>query len=101
MDKIKVNNENCYESIEVILREDIYPIAHKNKVDELMESGAFNDREIARCWVNTTPIELELYYEKHSGLFAVEADAIENSSESLCSPYTKAEFDADFDENEN
>lgn len=97
MDKIKVNDENCYESIKVILREDIYPIAHKNKVDELVESGAFNNREEAREWVNTTPIELELYYEKHSGLFAVEAEAIDSCSESLCSPYTKAEFDADFD----
>ena len=97
MDKIKVNDENCYESIKVILREDIYPIAHKNKVDELVESGAFNNREEAREWVNTTPIELELYCEKHSGLFAVEAEAIDSCSESLCSPYTKAEFDADFD----
>jgi hypothetical protein len=98
MDKIKVNNADCYESFTVILHEDIFPIAHKNKVDELVESGAFNSREEARQWVNTTPIELELYYEKHSGLFAVEAEAIESCSESLCSPYTKAEFDADFGE---
>jgi hypothetical protein len=98
MDKIKVNNADCYESFTVILHEDIFPIAHKNKVDELVESGAFDSREEARQWVNTTPIELELYYEKHSGLFAVEAEAIESCSESLCSPYTKAEFDADFGE---
>jgi hypothetical protein len=98
MDKIKVNNADCYESFTVILHEDIFPIAHKNKVDELVESGAFDSREEARQWVNTTPIELELYYEKHSGLFAVESEAIDSCSESLCSPYTKAEFDADFGE---
>ena len=98
MDKIKVNNADCYESFTVILHEDIFPIAHKNKVDELVESGAFDNREEARQWVNTTPIELELYYEKHSGLFAVESEAIDSCSESLCSPYTKAEFDADFGE---
>jgi hypothetical protein len=96
MEKIKVNNEDCYESILVILNENKYPIAHKNKVDELMEQGAFNSVEEAKEWVNNTPIELELYYEKHSGLFAVEAEAIDSGSESLCSPYTKAEFDSDF-----
>ena len=67
MEKIKVNNEDCYESILVILDERKYPIAHKNKVDELVESGAFNSVEEAKEWVNNTPIELELYYEKHSG----------------------------------
>jgi hypothetical protein len=96
MEKIKVNNEDCYESILVILDENKYPIAHKNKVDELVESGAFNSVEEAKEWVNNTPIELELYYEKHSGLFAVEAEAIDSASESLCSPYTRALFDSDF-----
>lgn len=96
MEKIKVNSPEQYESFMIILKENKYPIAHQNKVDELMEQGAFNSVEEAKEWVNTTPIELELYYEKHSGLFAVEAEAIESASESLCSPYTKAEFDSDF-----
>ena len=93
VDRIKVNNEDCYESIMITLHEDKYPIAHKNKVDELMEQGAFDDREEARKWVNSTPIELEIYYEKDAGLFAVEAEAISSCSESLCSPYTKALFE--------
>ena len=59
--KIKVNDSHEYEYINVILDEHKFPIAHKNKVDELMEQGAFTDREEARQWVNTTPIELELY----------------------------------------
>jgi hypothetical protein len=96
MEKIKVNNEDCIESIWITLDERKYPIAHKNKVDELMERGAFNSVEEAKEWVNNTPIELELYYEKDAGLFAVEAEAIDSASESLCSPYTRALFDSDF-----
>ena len=92
MEKIKVNDLNVYESINIILDEHKFPIAHKNKVDELMEQGAFESREEARQWVNSTPIELELYYEKHSGLFGVEAEAVESAHETLCSPYTKTEF---------
>lgn len=95
MEKIKVNDVDCYESIMVILDENKYPIAHKNKVDELMELGAFETLTEAKEWVNTTPIELELYYEKDAGLFAVESEAIDCYSECLCSPYTKALFDAD------
>lgn len=91
--KIMVNNEDNYESIMVVLKEDKYPIAHRNKVEELMEQGAFENIEDAKHWVNTTPIELELYYEKDAGLFAVESEAVQNCSESLCSPYTKAVFD--------
>lgn len=93
MEKIKVNSPDQYESILVILDEKKYPIAHQMKLEELMEGGAFDSVEEAKEWINTTPIELELYYEKHSGLFAVEADAIENASESLCSPYTGVEFE--------
>lgn len=92
MDKIKVNKEDVYESIMIILHEDKYPIAHKAKLEELMEQGDFDSVEEAKEWINTTPIELELYYEKHSGLFGVEAEAVESAHETLCSPYTKAEF---------
>lgn len=93
VEKIKVNAPEQYESFMIVLDENKYPIAHKNKVDELMEQGCFDDREEARKWVNKTPIELEIYYEKDAGLFAVEAEAIESCSESLCSPYTKALFE--------
>lgn len=93
MEKIKVNSPEQYESIMIILNENKYPIAHQMKLEELMEQGAFRSEAEAKEWINTTPIELELYYEKHSGLFGVEAEAVENASESLCSPYTKAEFE--------
>ena len=93
MEKIKVNPAEQYESFMIILDEKKYPIAHQMKLEELMEQGAFDSVEEAKEWINTTPIELELYYEKHSGLFAVEADAVECISHTLCSPYTKAEFE--------
>jgi hypothetical protein len=93
MEKIKVNPADQYDSIKVILDENIYPIAHQMKLEELMEQGAFESVEAAKEWINTTPIELELYYEKDAGLFAVEAEAVESISHTLCSPYTKAEFE--------
>lgn len=85
---VKINRGEDYESIEVILTEERFPIAHKLKVEELMEQGAFDTIEQAKEWVNTTPIELELYYDKHSGLFGVESDAVESCGETLCSPYS-------------
>ena len=92
MEKIKVNAPEQYESFMIILDENKYPIAHQMKLEELMEQGAFESVEAAKEWINTTPIELELYYEKHSGLFAVEAEAVEAIPHSLCSPYSGAEF---------
>jgi hypothetical protein len=93
MEKIKVNSPEQYESFMIILNENKYPIAHQKKLEELMEQGAFESVEAAKEWINTTPIELELYYEKNSGLFAVEAEAVESISHTLCSPYTQAEFE--------
>ena len=93
MEKIKVNSPEQYESIMIILNENKYPIAHQKKLEELMEQGAFRSEAEAKEWINTNPIELELYYEKHSGLFGVETEAVEEKSHTLCSPYTKAEFE--------
>ena len=93
MEKIKVNAPEQYESFMIILNENKYPIAHQKKLEELMEQGAFRSEVEAKEWINTTPIELELYYEKNAGLFAVEAEAVEDIPHTLCSPYTKAEFE--------
>lgn len=90
---MKLNPVGSEEVLSVSLSRAHTPIAFKNKVDELMEQGAFNTREEAERWVETTPIVLEIYYEKHSGLFAVEADALEGSAESICSPYSKSCFE--------
>lgn len=48
---VKLNNADNYEPIQILLDEHKYPIAFKNKVDELMEQGAFNSREEAENWV--------------------------------------------------
>lgn len=90
---MKTNPTNQIECIWVKLTPEVYPVAFQNKVDELMEQGAFETREEAEKWVKSTPICLEIYYEKHHGLFAVESEALEASAEAICSPYTKEEFE--------
>lgn len=82
------------EVIEVILNRYKNPISFKNKVDELMEEGAFDTREEAEKWVENTPITLELMYEKHCGLFAVESEAIDAG---VYSPYSQEEIVVDND----
>lgn len=80
------------ETIEVRLTKDKTPISFKNKVDELMEQGAFDTREEAEKWVEETPIVLEMMYEKHSGLFAVESESIESG---VFSPYTREDIEVE------
>jgi len=87
---IKLNKPEEAETIEVLLTPEKSPLAYKEKVDELMEQQAFNSREEAEQWVRTTPIVIELYYEKHSGLFAVESEALESGG--IKSPYTGEEI---------
>lgn len=88
---MEANNSSKYESIEITLSEEKYPIAFANKVKELMQMGGM-DEETAKCYVRTTPIELELYYEIGHGLFGLESEAIEANCTELCSPYTKEYF---------
>lgn len=87
---IKAYPINETETIEIRLDRDKTPISFKNKVDELMEQGAFDTREEAEKWVEETPIVLEMMYEKHSGLFAVESESIESG---VFSPYTREEIE--------
>ena len=94
---IKANRAENYESIEVTLTREKTPIAFQSKLDELMEQGAFDNEADAIKWIESTPIELELYYEKDSGLFAVEADAVDSQAD-LVSPYTGAEFEYENEE---
>lgn len=87
---IKAYPINETETIEVRLDKNKTPISFKHKVDELMEQGAFDTREDAEKWVEETPIVLEMIYEKHSGLFAVESESIESG---VFSPYTREEIE--------
>lgn len=89
---MKAYPTNQIESFEIILNRYSHPTSFKNKVDELMEQGAFETREEAEKWVETTPICLEMMYEKHSGLFAVESEAVESG---CYSPYTKEDIETE------
>lgn len=83
---MKLNNSDTYEPILVTLSPDTYPIAFSAMVDELMEQKQFKTRAEAEAHVSSTPIELELYFEKGTGLFAVESSAVESGT--IFSPYT-------------
>ena len=85
MKPIKMNNADDYESINITLSKENTPIAYQNKLDELMDIKAFDTKEEAEDWINTHPIELELYYENGQGLFAVESEAVERTT--IHSPY--------------
>lgn len=69
--------------INITITKETYPQLFKLKLDELMEQGAFNTKEEAEKWIETTPIALHLVYQKHSGLFAVEDEAVDFTT----SPY--------------
>ena len=93
---IRANPVGQEETIDIHLSPGVYPIAYKNRIDELMEEEAFDNEEDAEAHVRTNPITLELYYEKGIGLFAVETDAVE--AEAACSPYTRRPIICDEDD---
>lgn len=84
------------ESIEIILSPTTYPVAYKNRLEELIEQGEFDTREEAEEYIKTNPIVLELFYEKHFGLFAIDTFAVE--SEDSFSPYSRKRIVCDDDE---
>lgn len=84
MAKLRLNSVEDYEHLcNVRLAKEKYPIAYENKVQELVEQGL--PRIDAEKCVNDMVIELELYYHKEYGLFAVESDAVESGT--IYSPY--------------
>ena len=90
---MKLNPTDRIETVDILLTEEEYPIAFRNKLEELMEQKAFGSEDEARKWLSSTPITLELYYEKDSGLFAVESDALEGCPEAIHSPYSGERFE--------
>ena len=88
MARIQANSADNYESINVVLTKDRYPIAYRAKMEELVEQRCYETIEDAEKDNPRIEIDLELYYDKHSGLFGVEAEAIEASAEAICSPYS-------------
>lgn len=92
---VKLNNSDSFETPQIFvsngqvyfkLDKENTPIAYQNKIDELIEQGAFNTKEEAEQWLEDLFFEMEIYYEKGYGLFAVECDAV--SSGTIYSPYS-------------
>lgn len=93
---VKLNSaENC-ESIIIIVDKEQYPIAYRNKIEELVEQGCYPTIQDAEKDNPFFEMECELYYDKHSGLFAVESGAVESGT--IYSPYS-GEICEEFDLN--
>lgn len=88
MARIKANSAEDYESTIIRLSRDRYPIAYQAKLEELVEQNCYGSIEEAESDNPYFDIEVEMYYDKHHGLFAVETEAIESDAESIRSPYT-------------
>lgn len=93
---MKANKVGQEETIGVLLTRRTFPIAFQNKLDELMSQGAFDNEEDATKWIESTPIVLEIMYEKDNGLFAVESEAIE--CDTLISPYSGEIIECDIED---
>ena len=93
---MKANKVGEEETISVLLTRRTFPIAFQNKLNELMEQGAFDNEEEATKWIEHTPIVLEIMYEKDNGLFAVESEAIE--CDTLVSPYSGERIECDYED---
>lgn len=93
---MKANKVGQEETIGVLLTRKTFPIAFQNKLNELMEQGAFDNEEDATKWIESTPIVLEIMYEKDNGLFAVESEAIE--CDTLISPYSGERIECDIED---
>ena len=89
----KLNNVNDYEPLcSVKLTKEKFPKAYAAKVEELIEEGMCETKEEAESMIKDMEIELELYYEKGHGLFAVESEAVDSGT--IFSPYSGEEGEA-------
>ena len=86
---LKKNNSNNYDNFFISLDETKYPIAFKAKLDELVKCGMTETS--ARKLISESPIEMEIYYSPDQGLFAVEAEAVDNSL--IFNPYDGEEME--------
>lgn len=82
---VKLNGAENYEPIHITITESEQPIAYNQKIDELVEQGAYPNREEAKKKNQVFHFDMEMYYQKHSGLFIVEEGAVESGT--VYSPY--------------
>ena len=83
---VKLNNAEQCEGIFIIIDKEQYPIAYRNKIEELVEQEYYDTIEDAERDNPTFEMDCEIYYDKHSGLFAVEQGAVESGT--IYSPYS-------------
>lgn len=93
---VKLNSAENYEGITIIIDKEQYPIAYRNKIEELVEQKCYDTIEDAERDNPTFEMDCEIYYDKHSGLFAVECGAVESGT--IYSPYS-GELCEDYMEN--
>jgi hypothetical protein len=83
---LKLNSAEECERLVIIVDKEQYPIAYRNKIEELVEQKCYDTIEDAEKDNPTFEMDCEIYYDKHSGLFAVECGAVESSC--IYSPYS-------------
>ena len=84
---VKLNNSDEYESLGTIkLTKEKFTKAFDAKVEEILEEKVCSTQEEAEAIDRDMEFELEIYYEKGTGLFAVESEAVESGT--IYSPYT-------------
>jgi hypothetical protein len=88
---IPIHDATHMEIIKVRLDREHTPVAFAAKIKELMGVQAFETEDEAVRWLESEPIDLELYYEPGYGLFAAEADAVESGV--VSSPYSGKRLD--------
>ena len=81
--KLKLNNLEEMEVLTVKLSKEKTPIAWKNRVQSLLNSGL--TRKEAEEFASE-PLDLEMYYNQNAGLFLVECDAVESGT--IYDPYS-------------
>lgn len=70
---VKLNSAEKYESINIIIDKEQYPIAYANKISEMVEQGLYETIEEAETANPYFEMECEIYYKKHNGLYVVES----------------------------
>lgn len=86
---MKANSADNYEGVIIKITKEKFPIIFKTKVEELMGQEGMT-KEQAEKEVEGMEIELELYYEKNSGLWGVESAAVESvDCGGVVSPYSQ------------
>lgn len=90
MATLKINNSDNYEYINITIDEVKHPIAFKNRVDSLIQSGMSEADAIAEA---REPIEMELYYDVDTSLIMADSGAVDSGI--IFNPYTAERFSDD------